>query len=177
MGRPSLTESEMRAALAEVPGTLLRIEFASPMNTSRVVRRCEKCGNEWGAAYRNVVRAKSGCPRCANVANTRARLYKNLRDRETYVYRINSACGKYAKIGVTQRPEFRIGDVERVTPFKLARSFSIVFEGSKDSAIGTESYLSAAVESAKFSGFEGATEWLVAESLDKIMLDWQSGAI
>ena len=70
MARPSLTESDMLSALAEVSGTLLRIEFASPMSTSRVVRRCEKCGNEWGAAYRNVVRTKSGCPRCASVANT-----------------------------------------------------------------------------------------------------------
>lgn len=177
MGRPALTEAEMRAALTEVSGTVLAIEFASPMNTSRVVRLCDKCGNEWGAAYRNIVRTKSGCPRCANVANTRARMYKNFHDKTTYVYRINSACGAYAKVGVTQRPEFRLADVERVTPFKLARSFSIVFEGHKDSAIGLESYFSSATHSAKFSGFEGATEWLLSESLDKIMLDWQSKPI
>ena len=94
-----------------------------------------------------------------------------------YVYRINSACGKFSKVGFTQNIKKRFADVKRFTPFEVHSDFVVIFHGSPIEAFALEGKLLSACTSAGFSGFSGATEWLVAESLDKIMLDWQSGAI
>ena len=47
----------------------------------------------------------------------------------------------------------------------------VIKEGSPFHVFDLEKALILSVESAGFSGFEGATEWLLSEDLDKKLLD------
>ena len=174
MGRPALTIEQIRSVvLAANSAVILRsIEPAQPMSLSRVVRYCPRCKNEWGTEYRIIARTGSGCPRCANARNARDRSSSKMREGvETVVYRIDSAYGCYCKVGVTQNLLKRANDVECRVPFALGKKVSVLFRGDKHTAIAFEKVLVERVETAGFHGFEGATEWLVSESLDKILLD------
>ena len=64
-----------------------------------------------------------------------------------------------------------VGVAESRVPFALGKKVSVLFRGDKHSAIAFEKALVERVETAGFHGFEGATEWLVSESLDKMLLD------
>lgn len=174
MGRPALTIEQIEATvLAANSSVILRsIEPAQPMSLSRVIRYCPRCKYEWGTEYRIIARTGSGCPRCANARNARDRSSSKMReDVETIVYRIDSKYGCYSKVGVTQNLLKRVTDVECRVPFVLGKRVNVLFRGDKHSAIAFEKALVERVETAGFSGFEGASEWLVSEELDKIVVD------
>lgn len=143
-----------------------------------VLRVCLACGNEWSTKVSNALHLGSGCKRCSTQARVRATQEAHMDlSVPACVYRINSVCGKFSKVGFTQDIKKRVTAIKRFTPFEIDSEFSIIFHGCPKEAFALEGRLLAACRSAGFSGFCGATEWLVAESLDKIMLDWQSGAI
>ena len=174
MGRKPLdsevTKSRIKAA--QLSAEFLRFEGAGPITKQRVVRRCGVCHKEWSALVANVLAHGSGCPVCARRENARARAFAKIDPRAPgFLYRIDSACGKFSKIGFTQNLLKRLGDVECRVPFALGKKVSVLFRGDKHSAIAFEKALVERVETAGFHGFEGATEWLVSESLDKILLD------
>lgn len=174
MGRKPLdsevTKSRIKAA--QLSAEFLRFEGAGPITKQRVVRRCGVCHKEWSALVANVLAHGSGCPVCARRENARARAFAKIDPRAPgFLYRIDSACGKFSKIGFTQNLLKRLSDVECRVPFALGKRMHVIKEGSPFHVFDLEKALILSVESAGFSGFEGATEWLLAESLDKKLLD------
>lgn len=174
MGRKPLdsevTKSRIKAA--QLSAEFLRFEGAGPITKQRVVRRCGVCRKEWSALVANVLAHGSGCPVCARRENARARAFAKIDPRVPgFLYRLDSECGTFSKIGFTQNLLKRLGDVECRVPFKLGKRMRVVKEGSPFHVFDLEKALILSVESAGFSGFEGATEWLLAEDLDKKLLD------
>ena len=174
MGRKPLdsevTKSRIKAA--QLSAEFLRFEGASPITKQRVVRRCGVCHKEWSALVANVLAHGSGCPVCARRENARARAFAKIDPRVPgFLYRLDSECGTFSKIGFTQNLLKRLGDVECRVPFALGKRMHVIKEGSPFHVFDLEKALILSVESAGFSGFEGATEWLLAESLDKKLLD------
>lgn len=174
MGRKPLdsevTKSRIKAA--QLSAEFLRFEGAGPITKQRVVRRCGVCYKEWSALVANVLAHGSGCPVCARRENARARAFAKIDPRAPgFLYRIDSACGKFSKIGFTQNLLKRLGDVECRVPFALGKRMHVIKEGSPFHVFDLEKTLILSAESAGFSGFEGATEWLLSEDLDKKILD------
>ena len=174
MGRKPLdsevTKSRIKAA--QLSAEFLRFEGAGPITKQRVVRRCGVCHKEWSALVANVLAHGSGCPVCARRENARARAFAKIDPRAPgFLYRLDSECGTFSKIGFTQNLLKRLGDVECRVPFKLGKRMRVVKEGSPFAVFELEKVLMLSVASANFSGFEGATEWLLAEDLDKKLLD------
>lgn len=174
MGRKPLdsevTKSRIKAA--QLSAEFLRFEGTGPITKQRVVRRCGVCHKEWSALVANVLAHGSGCPVCARRENARARAFAKIDPRVPgFLYRLDSECGTYSKIGFTQNLLKRLGDVECRVPFKLGKRMHVIKEGGPYAVFELEKELILSVDSANFSGFEGATEWLLAESLDKKLLD------
>lgn len=107
-------------------------------------------GHSWSASVSNLL-AGTGCPHCAK--------YGFQLDKKGYLYALRSECGQYVKVGISNKPKRRHKDLERETPFK----FNIIEQISGDGGIiaGMEKHFHSKYESACFSGFDGATEWLV----------------
>ena len=174
MGRKPLdsevTKSRIKAA--QLSAEFLRFEGTGPITKQRVVRRCGVCHKEWSALVANVLAHGSGCPVCARRENARARAFAKIDPRAPgFLYRIDSACGKFSKIGFTQNLLKRLGDVECRVPFALGKRMHVIKEGSPFAVFELEKVLMLSAASANFSGFEGATEWLLSEDLDKKLLD------
>ena len=101
-------------------------------------------------SFSNFVYHEKGCASCAK--------YGFKPDVDGYVYALKSECGAYMKIGITNKPEVRIAQLSKATPF----SFSIdgVFKTSGVKARTTERAAHIEFMSAGLSGFDGCTEWL-----------------
>lgn len=142
------------------------------MLTGRITRRCLQCYWIWDASVGNVLGKNTGCPRCADRLNAHNRAFRNLRcDIPGVLYRVDSKYGSYSKVGFTQNLRKRLTDMESRVPFLLGSRIHVLFEGQATVACELEYRLVSSVESAKFSGFDGSGEWLLSESLDKIVLD------
>ena len=174
MGRKpmDITVAKSRIIAAQPSAEFLRFDGDGPITRQRVVRKCGVCHTEWASLVANVLTHGSGCPVCAKRENARARAFAKIDPRAPgFLYRIDSACGKFSKIGFTQNLLKRLGDVECRVPFALGKRMHVIKEGSPFHVFDLEKALILSVESAGFSGFEGATEWLLSEDLDKKLLD------
>ena len=174
MGRKpmDIEVAKARIIAAQPSAIFLRFDGVGAITKQQVVRKCGVCHKEWSALVANVLTHGSGCPVCARRENARARAFAKINPRVPgFLYRLDSECGKYSKIGFTQNLLKRLGDVECRVPFKLGKRMRVIKEGSPFSVFELEKELVLSVDSANFSGFEGATEWLLAESLDKKLLD------
>ena len=84
------------------------------------------------------------------------------------MYALRSECGGHVKIGITNRDNDRFSELKRNTPF----NFSIIEKVSGDGLHiqEIERYFHGKYERSGFSGFDGATEWLVCtpELLEEI---------
>ena len=163
MGRKpmDITVAKSRIIAAQPSAEFLRFEGEGPITKQRVVRKCGVCHTEWASLVANVLTHGSGCPVCAKRENARARAFAKIDPRAPgFLYRIDSACGKFSKIGFTQNLLKRLG-----------KRMHVIKEGSPFHVFDLEKALILSVESAGFSGFEGATEWLLSEDLDKKLLD------
>ena len=174
MGRKALSPEDAisRINAAQLTATFLRFEGEGPLSRQMAVRSCGVCHHEWSALVANILKLGSGCPVCAKRENARARAFAKIDPRVAgFVYRIDSACGLYSKVGFTQNLLKRLSDVECRVPFKLGNRMHVIKEGSPFAMFEYEKELILTVASAGFSGFSGATEWLLSEDLDKKLLD------
>lgn len=96
-----------------------------------------------------------GCPGCAKGA------YKP--HRPGYVYVLLSECGQFVKVGLTNAPRRRLSELRTHTPFMFV--VLAVYPLAGRVAPQVEKWAQTEGESARLSGFEGATEWL-SYSLD-----------
>ena len=138
----------------------------------KVTRVCKLCGYEWATKVSNALHLGSGCGRCAKRENARSQQSANIDySIPAQVYRIDSECGLYSMVGFTQNFKKRIHAVKRRSPFAVCAEAEVLFSGDAAAAFALESRLISSCVSAGFSGFSGATEWLLSEDLDKKLLD------
>jgi len=90
-----------------------------------------------------------GCVKCAKTA------YK--KDRTGNVYLLMSECGRYMKIGITNNPKQRFSELRSKSPFGFV--VLAVYPMRGEFAPIIERGIHELGESAKLSGFGGATEW------------------
>jgi hypothetical protein len=117
--------------------------------TAMLAVRCKDHG-VFRISYANLVYHERRCPSCSVTG------FKSAID--GYVYALKSDCGAYMKVGISNKPEIRIPQLSRATPF----SFTVdgVFQTSGVNAQDTEKAAHLEFMSAGLSGFDGCTEWL-----------------
>ena len=91
-----------------------------------------------------------GCPGCANHGFDRTKV--------GFLYIFRSICGRYMKIGITNKPEQRHAQLTRVTPFSFKRIELI--EGPGNQIANLEKELLSKYQQVGFTErFDGSTEW------------------
>lgn len=138
--------------LNDVEGIFIIERGVDIENLSRKIKvKCTKCSFEWAPSVHSLIHAGSGCPSCAE------RGY-NPRKKGS-LYALRSECGKYIKIGISNDPKRRHKELERRTQFKFNLVERISGDGAKIAEL--EKYFHNKYERAGFTGFDGATEWLI----------------
>lgn len=94
----------------------------------------------------------SGCSKCA--------IYGFNPSIDSYIYFLRSKFG--VKVGITNYPKQRINQLKKSTPFNF--DVVSVYKGSGDDVRFNEKELHLSNKSCGFTGFSGATEWLVIDS-------------
>lgn len=129
-----------------------------------VSRICKICGTEWSTKVSNALHLGSGCGHCAKQAQVRAHQEANIDDSlQAHVYLLRSVCGKFCKVGFTQDLKKRVAKVRRSTPFAIREEVELLFTGNAREAFAFEYDILRASTSARFSGFSGATEWVLTK--------------
>ena len=91
-----------------------------------------------------------GCPGCMSCGFDRTKV--------GFLYVLRSECGRYMKIGITNKPVQRHAQLSRATPFSFKRIELI--DGPGDRIANLEKELLAKYEPAGFTEtFDGSTEW------------------
>lgn len=135
---------------------LENIRFSSWVNgysnaISKAKVRCVIDGCVWVSSVNNLVNNERGCPRCAK--------YGFQLEKDGYLYALRSKCGMYLKVGISNNPSRRHRQLERSTPFKFNLVEQISGDGVKIAEL--EKHFHSKYERAGFTGFDGATEWLI----------------
>lgn len=136
--------------------SLENIEFVSWISSyknqySKANVRCAVDGFEWSATVNNLVNACRGCPSCAGYGFQIGKI--------GYLYALRSECGRYVKIGISNKPSQRHRQLELSTPFKFNLVEQIAGDGAKIAEL--EKHFHNKYERAGFTGFDGCTEWLM----------------
>jgi len=118
-------------------------------NKGFVRMKCDKHG-EWTARLHNVL-SGNGCPSCAKTG-----FNKSIKG---YLYLLRSDDGLFCKIGISNNHKKRIKQLKSSTPFGF-NIIEIFSDDSGEKIANIEKYFHKKYESAGFSGFDGATEWL-----------------
>lgn len=111
---------------------------------------CETCKFEWRAAISDIKKG-SGCPSCAVTG------FNPNKSGDLYI--LESDCGLFCKIGISNNYNIRIRDLKRETPFGF-KIYGVHTRKSGIEIIELEKYFHKKYEKAEFKGFNGATEWL-----------------
>lgn len=132
------------------------IEFVSWVcgyenHKSKANVKCATYGHGWSASIHNLVIVGTGCPNCEKSGYDQSK--------KGTLYALRSECGRYVKVGISNRHNERIKDMERNTPFSFSCIEQISGDGSKIAEL--EKYLHNKYERAGFVGFDGCTEWLI----------------
>jgi hypothetical protein len=90
-----------------------------------------------------------GCVKCAKTA------YQT--DKKGYVYFLLSFCGKFMKVGITNKPKQRFSELRSKTPFMFTVIASYLMEGVQAPQIEKKAHK--LMQSAGLKGFSGSTEW------------------
>ena len=120
-------------------------------NDSKANVKCNIDGFEWAATVNSLIHNGTGCPKCAKSGYNRSKTGT--------LYALRSECGKYVKVGISNRPAHRHKDLERATPFIFSCVEQISGDGAKIAEL--EKHFHNKYESAGFTGFDGCTEWLI----------------
>lgn len=152
-GRRRWTASEREQQISELDG----IAFVSWKDgfinsASKAILRCESDGFEWAATVRDLIHNSSGCPKCAKHGYNQGKA--------GVLYILRSHCGGHVKVGISNAPESRLLNLKIETPFGFSLIEMIEFDDGR-AAYDLETYLHGKYERSGFSGFDGATEWLV----------------
>lgn len=141
------------------------IEFVSWVGkyknkNSKANVRCTIDSFEWLASVSSLVHSGCGCPNCAKSGYDPSKTGT--------LYALRSECGKYVKVGISNKPKQRHRQLELATPFSFSCIEQISGDGVKIYEL--EKYFHDKYERAGFTGFDGATEWLVCtpELLEEI---------
>jgi len=117
---------------------------------SKLICHCDTHG-EWTTSFDSIHTQGTGCPACGK--------YGFSRNLPGYMYALRSSCGKFIKIGISNYPTKRIKGLRHKTPFSFELIEKIKFENGF-TCKELEKMFHDNFESAGFSGFDGATEWL-----------------
>lgn len=91
-----------------------------------------------------------GCPSCANTGFDKTK--------KGFLYVLRSECGRYMKIGITNKPDQRHAQLSRATPFPFSRIELI--EGLGEQMAALEKELLAEYQPVDFTEtFDGYSEW------------------
>ena len=117
---------------------------------SRATVKCYECESTWSPIVSSIL-SGNGCPKCANSGYNPSKTGT--------LYALRSECGKYVKVGISNKPSKRHRKLERSTPFQ----FSLIeqISGDGDKIRNLEKHIHSKYDSAGFTGFDGATEWLI----------------
>lgn len=120
-------------------------------NNSKATIRCKTDGFEWSAIIKNLLHNESGCPSCAKTGYDPSKTGT--------LYALRSECGRYVKVGISNKPEIRVELLKKRTPFSFYIIESIT---NRDGVVAKslESYFHKKYGRSGLSGFDGATEWL-----------------
>lgn len=118
---------------------------------SRAIVRCKYDCFEWDVTIANILNHGSRCPKCT------LRGYDK-RANGT-LYSLLSECGKFVKVGISNKPEVRLELLKKRTPFIF--SLFRTFESDGVTVVGLEKHFHGKYERAGFTGFDGCTEWLI----------------
>lgn len=105
---------------------------------------------KWVTRCADFVNKGTRCPGCAKTGFDQTK--------PATLYAIRSDCGQYVKIGITNNFKQRFQKLKRVTPFDVSVIERIECDGQ--TARQFEKMFHDKFESAGFTGFDGATEWL-----------------
>lgn len=127
-------------------------------NKSKVNVTCNVHG-VWSTDIATVLANRVGCPSCS----------KNGFDpsKPATLYVLRSDCGRYFKVGITNKLRRRIVELRRVTPFEFAVVHTINAGGSTISIL--EKSFHASFDRATLHTFHGHTEWF---NWDDTVLCW-----
>lgn len=109
-----------------------------------------ECGHTWETRYNNLVNYGTGCPKCAKTGYNP--------DKSGTLYFLRSTTRDIVKIGITNKPEQRIKQLTRGTPFE----FNVIAQVTSEDGAYIASLERVAHDlfpSANLTGFDGATEW------------------
>ena len=120
-------------------------------NNSKAVMRCE-IGHEWCASVKHLILNRSGCPTCCSGGFSP--------HKPGSLYALRSECGEYVKIGISNKYKQRIRALISGTPF-LFNVIELYHNHDGKEIARLEKYFHGKYERAGFTGFDGATEWLV----------------
>lgn len=123
------------------------IEYENSSNKVKIV--CRTHGTFVQIANNHLRGA--GCPKCTKHGFT---VTEN-----GYIYGLISKCGKFIKVGITNKPASRFKYLNKNTPFPFTVLNVVNVKGYK--AREKESELHNKYESANLIGFNGCTEWLL----------------
>lgn len=144
-------ETQLVELCAESNFSFIKWEDFYQDDHSKVVFNCQLHGN-WVTSINTFIFGKSRCPRCAKYGFNRKELGT--------LYLLGSSCGKYLKVGISNNFSRRIKELHRATPFdfrilkRLKNDGQVVYE--------LEGYFHKNFESAQLKGFDGSSEWLIA---------------
>ena len=117
-------------------------------NSEKVTIVCTEHGNFTQAPVNHL--SGQNCPGCAEYGFDRTKV--------GFLYVLRSDCGRYMKIGITNKPNQRQAQLSRATPFSFKRIELI--EGPGDQIANLEKELLAKYQPAGFTEtFDGSTEW------------------
>lgn len=124
--------------------------------------RCKVDNFVWSTSVNDLVNGGRGCPRCANGGYDQSKT--------GCLYALRSECGKYVKVGISNNPSQRHKKLEKYTPFSFSCIEQFEDDGSKIAAM--ERHFHSQYERAGFTGFDGATEWLICS--DELLTELRS---
>lgn len=123
-------------------------EYENPK--TRAIFNCPDHGN-FKLRYDSFLYAGTRCTGCFGACGFQ-------RDKPSYVYTLESECGAYIKVGISNQPERRHKALAKATPFEFYATG--VYQLSGADALNLETGAHRKFMSAGFTGFDGATEWL-----------------
>lgn len=144
-------QEEVENNLNSIDGVkFIRWDGAYKSNKSKAVMQC-KNGHEWCASVNHLILNRSGCPTCYSGGFSP--------HNPGSLYLLRSECGQFVKVGISNKYKQRIRALISGTPF-LFNVIELYHNHDGKEIARLEKEFHSKYESAGFTGFDGATEWL-----------------
>lgn len=120
-----------------------------------------ECGHVHQLSAHAIIHKEVGCPTCKKFGYSHAKA--------GFVYALISCCGQFVKVGISNTPRQRMSALSLATPFMFTVG-SIRISMMASDVPEFEKYIHGKYKSAKMSGFDGATEWMLFDNgiLDEV---------